>query len=152
MEQYHFIDKINEGAFGKVYRSSRKMDGLLVAIKVMSCDRITKLKTLDNNEVPSEVFIMSLTNGKPGIIRMNNYFEETNKFYIEMEHPPNSTDLFEFIPEDGLPETASKMIFKQLVSAAQELYELNIIHGDIKSDNVLVNKCNLNVKLIDFGL
>lgn len=44
-----------------------------------------------------------------------------------------------------------KNYFTQIVSGLMYIHSLNISHGDIKPENIVINK-NGNVKLIDFGL
>lgn len=51
----------------------------------------------------------------------------------------------------GLNENESRRIFKQILSAMAYCHENNIVHRDIKHENILLDQNN-NVKLIDFGL
>ena len=44
------------------------------------------------------------------------------------------------------------MITEQLISTIEHCHSLNICHRDIKSDNVLIDKNTLKIKLLDFGL
>ncbi|KAJ3073121.1 hypothetical protein HDU98_002210 [Podochytrium sp. JEL0797] len=65
--------------------------------------------------------------------------------------PRNSCDLFECIEYYGrLSEEKARHVFKQIVSAVHHLATLNIIHRDIKDENILIDK-DFTVKLIDFG-
>ena len=47
----------------------------------------------------------------------------------------------------------AKHIFKQIVEAIQYLHMNQIVHKDIKLDNILMNQTdnNIQIKLIDFG-
>jgi serine/threonine protein kinase len=47
-------------------------------------------------------------------------------------------------------EVVSKII-QQLLSALTLLKRLKIIHSDLKLENILVNRCLPQIKLIDFG-
>ncbi|KAJ3357999.1 hypothetical protein HDU83_000056 [Entophlyctis luteolus] len=63
----------------------------------------------------------------------------------------NSCDLFECIEfYQRFNEDQARKVFKQIVSAVAYLASLNIIHRDIKDENVLIDS-EFNVKLIDFG-
>jgi serine/threonine protein kinase len=44
------------------------------------------------------------------------------------------------------------LIARNLCRAVAELHQLKVIHGDIASENVLVNIENCEVKMIDFDL
>lgn len=51
-----------------------------------------------------------------------------------------------------LEESIAKIIFKQLVSAVQYCHEYEVIHRDIKLENVMLDQSNnYQIKLIDFG-
>jgi serine/threonine protein kinase len=54
-------------------------------------------------------------------------------------------------PERGpIPETRSKIIFRQLVKAVDECHKAGIFHRDIKLANILLEENTNEVKLIDF--
>ena len=52
--------------------------------------------------------------------------------------------------ERKLEESEVKRIFKQVVQALDYCHSLNIVHRDIKLENILLDK-QLNIKIIDFG-
>ncbi|TPX46735.1 hypothetical protein SeLEV6574_g03067 [Synchytrium endobioticum] len=62
-----------------------------------------------------------------------------------------SCDLFECIEQYSyFTEEQSRYVFRQIASAVAHLHQLNIVHRDIKDENLLIDD-NFNVKLIDFG-
>lgn len=44
------------------------------------------------------------------------------------------------------------LLARNCARALAELHEIEVVHGDIASENVLVNADTLDVKLIDFDL
>jgi serine/threonine protein kinase len=43
------------------------------------------------------------------------------------------------------------LIFKQIALGVSEVHKKDIVHRDIKAENLIINKNDLGVKLIDFG-
>lgn len=50
----------------------------------------------------------------------------------------------------GIGEDNARTISRQLIKAIAYIHSLDIVHRDLKIDNILVNR-DLKVKLIDFG-
>ncbi|KAL2914819.1 hypothetical protein HK105_205558 [Polyrhizophydium stewartii] len=62
-----------------------------------------------------------------------------------------SLDLFEYIENNPFfAERKVKHIFHQVALAVQYLHQNNIVHNDIKDENVVID-AELHAKLIDFG-
>lgn len=63
-------------------------------------------------------------------------------------------DLFDFLQSDGreiITEEVGRYFFKQILKAVEYLHDNNIIHRDIKLENILVDE-DFNLILSDFGL
>jgi len=54
-------------------------------------------------------------------------------------------------PRRKLSENECLMIFKQLISGMNYLHNSNIIHRDLKLDNIIINTTNKTIKIIDYG-
>jgi len=51
----------------------------------------------------------------------------------------------------GLPHPISCVIFKQVVEAMKYMHEQGVTHNDIKDENIIVEREDLRIKIIDFG-
>jgi len=142
---------LGKGGFGTVHAGVRKKDGEHVAVKEVAKASLEKRMTEDN-KIPLEVALMQQVNDVPGVIRMIDYFDMTDSFYIVMERVNNCKDLFDFISEKGpLSESLAKRIFHQLLDTVIQCHGRGVIHRDIKDENILIDVATNQIKLIDFG-
>ena len=59
-------------------------------------------------------------------------------------------DLFNLINYGRVPENVARTVFIQLLRAIKAMKEAEVVHLDIKMENILLDK-NYNIKLTDFG-
>lgn len=86
-----------------------------------------------------------------GVVRIYDIFEENQTAYYVMEFIPGGS-LKQLVAERGrLPEAEAIGYIKQVGRALEQLHGQNILHLDIKPENILVNKKGEAV-LIDFGV
>ncbi|KAK2850923.1 hypothetical protein Q5P01_007199 [Channa striata] len=156
--QYRCGPQLGSGGFGSVFSGQRLSDGLQVAIKQISGDKIQQWARLPGelSPVPMEVALLqrlSAVGGHPGVIRMLDWFEvEGRGFLLVLERPPQCQDLFDFITEKGaLSEHFARRFFRQIVEALQFVHAHGVVHRDIKDENIVVDTRTLEVKIIDFG-
>ena len=148
---YEMESVLGEGAYGVVYRAKRTRDGSTVCVKKMRKLKISELHLDPRSGEINEVFILRLCQ-HPNIIKYLDYFEGVGDIFLVLEHVSDSEDLFFFIEHNSpLREEASKTIFHQIAWALHYLHHCGITHGDIKDENILINKNDGRVKLIDFG-
>ncbi|KAM3617384.1 uncharacterized protein V6R79_005475 [Siganus canaliculatus] len=156
--QYLCGPLLGSGGFGSVFSGQRLSDGLQVAIKQVSRDRVQQWTRLpgDGALVPMEIALLqqlSEVGGHAGVIRLLDWFEvEGRGFLLVLERPPQCQDLFDFITEAGaLPEDQASRVFGQVVEALRFVHAHGVVHRDVKDENVVVDTRTLEVKVIDFG-
>ncbi|KAJ6697153.1 hypothetical protein OIU85_003508 [Salix viminalis] len=145
VENYHVIELVGEGSFGKVYKGRRKYTGQTVAMKfIMKHGKTDK----DIHNLRQEIEILRKLKHE-NIIEMLDSFESPQEFCVVTEFAQG--ELFEVLEDDkSLPEEQVQAIAKQLVRALHYLHSNRIIHRDMKPQNILIGAGSV-VKLCDFG-
>ncbi|XP_026466563.1 uncharacterized protein LOC113370108 isoform X3 [Ctenocephalides felis] len=76
--------------------------------------------------------------------------ETNNMIYLVTEYAAKG-EVFDYLVSNGrMKEAESCRIFRQIVSAVKYCHSKNIVHRDLKAENVLLD-ANMNIKLADFG-
>ncbi|ONK63237.1 uncharacterized protein A4U43_C07F12800 [Asparagus officinalis] len=145
IENYHVIELVGEGSFGKVYKGRRKYTGKTVALKfILKHGKSEK----DIHNLRQEIEILRKLKHE-NIIEMLDAFESPQEFCVVTEFAQG--ELFEVLEDDKcLPEEQVQAIAKQLVRALHYLHSNRIIHRDMKPQNILIGPGSV-VKLCDFG-
>ena len=145
---YKFGRLIGRGAFGKVNLGLHILTGKIVAIKSFN-----KNKLKDENsklKIYHEINLMKILHHN-SIVKILETLETPNYILIIMENISGG-DLLNFVKKrTKLNEKISKFIFKQLITSIKYIHSKNIIHRDIKLDNILID-LNNNIKICDFGV
>ena len=146
---YKFGRLIGRGAFGKVNLGLHILSGRIVAIKSFNKSKLER-PSKARDKIYHEVSLMR--NLKHNlIIRIYETIETSQYILIIMEHISGG-DLLSFVKKrTKLSEKTAKYIFRQLITALKHIHSHNIVHRDIKLDNILID-LNNNIKLCDFGV
>ena len=149
MKFYKYGRLLGKGAYGKVNLCLHTLTGRLVAIKSINKSKITKER--HKQKIKIETAIMKALSDSDNIVKIYETYETKKHICIVMEYIC-AGDLLSYIKKRSkLTESVSKYIFKQIILALKYIHSHNIIHRDIKLDNILIDLDN-NIKICDFGV
>uniref|UniRef100_A0A1B0DA27 Uncharacterized protein n=1 Tax=Phlebotomus papatasi TaxID=29031 RepID=A0A1B0DA27_PHLPP len=146
-----FPDEVlGSGQFGTVYGGIHRKTHREVAIKVI--DKM-RFPTKQEAQLKNEVAILQNIS-HCGVVNLERMFETPERIFVVMEKLKN--DMLEMIlsSEKGkLSERVTKFLITQILVALKHLHSKNIVHCDLKPENVLLSSDNEfpQVKLCDFG-
>ena len=147
MNYYKIGRNIGHGAFGKVNIALHVLSGHIVAIK--SFNKIKK--SFPINRIYYEIKLLKKLRNHKNIIKYFEHFETDKYFCIVMENISGGNLLNAINKMSKFTEPMAKNIFKQLILTLKYLHNMNIVHRDIKPDNILLELDN-TIKLCDFGV
>ena len=144
---YQIGRSIGHGAFGKVNIALHILSGHIVCIKSFN----KKKNTFSFNRIKNEVKIMRKLRNSDNIVKLFELFETKDYYCLVMENVVGGNLLNAINKMNKIPENLSKIIFKQVMLTLQYIHSNNIVHRDIKPDNILLDLDN-TIKLCDFGV
>lgn len=147
-DRYQIIRTIGEGGMANVYLAHDLILDRDVAVKILRGDLADDEKFVRRFQREA---IAASSLSHPNIVEMYDVGEDDGKYYIVMEYVEGKT-LKNLIKKRGgltLPEVID--IMTQLTSAIACAHDSNIIHRDIKPQNVLIKEDGI-IKITDFGI
>uniref|UniRef100_A0AAG5CSE1 Twitchin n=1 Tax=Anopheles atroparvus TaxID=41427 RepID=A0AAG5CSE1_ANOAO len=147
-DQYEILEEIGTGAFGVVHRCRERKTGNVFAAKFIPVST-----NAERELIRREIDIMNQLHHRK-LIHLHDAFEDEDEMVLIYEFLSGG-ELFERITTEGYRMCEQEIIeyMKQICEAVKYMHERNIIHLDIKPENVMCQTRNTNqVKLIDFGL
>ncbi|XP_053952450.1 membrane-associated tyrosine- and threonine-specific cdc2-inhibitory kinase [Anastrepha ludens] len=141
------LAKIGEGSFGEVFKVRSKEDGRMYAIKMSK-----ELYRSEHyrQERLEEVRRYEEFSGHANFVQFYRAWEQKNRLYMQMELCRESLDRY-LVRHRHIPEEKIWNMLLDLLLALKSLHDRNLIHLDIKLDNVLIGDDD-SCKLADFGL
>ncbi|KAJ3288099.1 Protein kinase [Rhizoclosmatium sp. JEL0117] len=142
---YRKIKLVGQGASGKVYLSKNVFDpsAPVVAVKQMVLAKQARKDLLLN-----EIMLMKKLS-HPNIIQYIDSYIDGGDLWLILEYMEGG-ELTGPIENNKMTEPQIAAICQEITKGLVYLHQKNIIHRDMKSDNVLIGKDG-SIKLIDFG-
>uniref|UniRef100_A0AAQ4QUA4 MAP/microtubule affinity-regulating kinase 3 n=1 Tax=Gasterosteus aculeatus aculeatus TaxID=481459 RepID=A0AAQ4QUA4_GASAC len=143
---YRLLKTIGKGNFAKVKLARHILTGREVAIKII--DK-TQLNPTSLQKLFREVRIMKTLN-HPNIVQLFEVIETEKTLYLIMEYASGG-EVFDYLVAHGrMKEKEARAKFRQIVSAVHYCHLKNIVHRDLKAENLLLD-ADANIKIADFG-
>ncbi|XP_078090181.1 MAP/microtubule affinity-regulating kinase 3a isoform X13 [Mustelus asterias] len=143
---YRLLKTIGKGNFAKVKLARHILTGREVAIKII--DK-TQLNPTSLQKLFREVRIMKCLN-HPNIVKLFEVIETEKTLYLVMEYASGG-EVFDYLVAHGrMKEKEARAKFRQIVSAVQYCHQKQIVHRDLKAENLLLD-ADMNIKIADFG-
>ncbi len=146
--RYEIIEELGEGGMGKVYRVEDKKIKEEIALKLINPEIAGDKKTIErfSNELK---FARKI--GHRNVCRMYDLGEEGKTHYITMEYVPgeNLKGMIRMMGQLSPGQAIS--IAKHVCEGLAEAHRLGVIHRDLKSSNIMVDKDG-NARIMDFGI
>jgi serine/threonine protein kinase len=145
---YDLLDKLDEGGCSSVYKGRHQASGRTVAIKVIK-EKVTKDPALLKRF--EQEFLAATKLHHPNIVQALDFYQDGAVAYLVMEFV-DGPNLLDRVRRDGpLAEDKAVAIVIQIAQALHYAHAHNIIHRDVKPQNILL-KPNGQAKLTDFGM
>ena len=151
-KKYKVLTVLGNGSYGKVYKAKNIITNNLVAIKSIK-------KKIDNNTVniKNEIDVLKKLS-HPNIVKIYEFYDIKDNYYLITEFCKYG-ELYQYL-KFHFSEKQLCVLFYQVFSGLIYLHENNIIHRDLKLENIMIDsieKDNVScepyfyIKIIDFG-
>lgn len=148
--KYILTDVLGRGQFATVYLGIHSETNAQYAVKCQS-KRLTQENERYRNLLNCEIKIMH-TIHHPNIIHLYELLESPNNYYLIIDYC-NQGDFHGYLRNrklNCLPEKDAIYFLKQIMNGFKELRNHQVMHRDLKLENLLVN--DETVKIADFGM
>jgi serine/threonine protein kinase len=156
--EFYLLKKIGKGSTGSVYLSYSIHD--LNVQKKLYAIKIMQKKSQDDICINNcEVNFLEKMNHKNilkvyghGIGLLETYFGLNQYvYYIVMDYLDHGSLLSQINNNIGFGEDYGRLILSQLLDGLEAIHDANIVHRDIKLDNIMISGDDYTLKYVDFG-
>lgn len=150
IDKYSITTTIGSGSFSCVKLATS--EDKRYAIKLIRRSAIVESSRLKLT-LQREIELLQIID-HPHLVKYVDVVEDERNLGIVMEYIPGG-ELFQYVSDrQRLSERETRIVMMQLIEAVEYLHSMNIVHRDLKLENIIVDArhSSLFVKLIDFGL
>ncbi|XP_058957175.2 testis-specific serine/threonine-protein kinase 4-like [Pocillopora verrucosa] len=144
---YQLGDILGKGSYAVVRKAYSRRHKRYVAVKII-CKKKAPEDFL-SKFLPREIKVLKKLH-HPHVLSLIEVIETNTRMYI-ITDLAESGDLLEFIRKNGaVAEAQAKQLFKQLVLGITYVHSQDVVHRDLKCENLLLDK-EKNLIVSDFG-
>ncbi|XP_026062727.1 myosin light chain kinase, smooth muscle isoform X1 [Carassius auratus] len=147
-DHYNVLEKLGVGKFGQVFRMTHKETGRVCAGKFYKSRRIK-----EREAARKEIGLMNFLHHQK-LVQCLAAYDNKDEMVMVMEYVAGG-ELFERIVDESFEHTEVSSVgyVRQILEGIQYMHQQNIIHLDLKPENIVcVDRTGSQIKIIDFGL
>jgi Protein kinase domain len=142
---------LGEGSFGSVHTATDRKTGETVAVKKISkkfTDNVAFQREMD------ALLQIRQAGGHPNICGLRENFDDGNYYYLVIDFISGG-EMFDHLCIRGpYSEADAARLVREAASALAYLHGINIVHGDVKPENLMLSSEHSSdavIKVVDFG-
>ena len=143
------LEPIGSGEFGNVYKCVHRIDGLQYAVKKIPTSPTRKYSITAALQEATVLANSYIVEDNAYIVRYHSVWIENEHLYISMELC--ECPLSRYVKDRPVDEALIRKILRDVCKALKKLHSHDIVHMDIKSENILYSYSK-KFKLSDLGL
>lgn len=124
-----------------------KINQKIYILKKIICENEDRVKS-----IILEIKILKMLKGNKYTIQFEKEYKDGNTLYIITEFLHSYITIHEYVNDYEISVEDTSKIFDNLLDGIRSIHNLNIVHRDIKPDNIMIDPGTLEIKYIDFGL
>lgn len=146
--KYKLLNLLGVGGMGRVFLAEHTIMHRKVALKVISKEFSNNPDALKQFQAEARAIA---TLNHINIVQAYNFESEGDRYYIVMEYVDGQSLEKRVQKEGPLPINDVISYLRQSAKALQHAHQRNMIHCDIKPDNLLLNQDG-QIKILDMGI
>ena len=151
-KDFFFSYTLGKGGFGKVVAGYHISSGKWCAVKNINLNFRSKRKYAKHmNMIKNEIEALSLCKDHPYVCNLHCSFQELTSIYLVMDLHVGGDLRYHLDNGEMFSEQTSAFIVTCMASALRFMHKKNIIHRDIKPDNIVFDEYGFP-SLTDFGI
>ncbi|ORX82674.1 Pkinase-domain-containing protein [Basidiobolus meristosporus CBS 931.73] len=144
---YVVLQTLGEGEFAKVKLGIHAQSGQEVAIKLIKKANVDSESRMA--KIKREITVLRSLD-HPNIVRLFEVIETDKYIGIIIEYASGGELFDHILAHRYLKEREACRLFAQLISGVSYMHEKNVVHRDLKLENLLLDR-NRNIIITDFG-
>lgn len=149
VQRYQFVESLDDGAFGRVFKAKDRLTEREVAVKVVPH------RNMSADQVFNEIDVLRRVRGHENIVHLLQVLNCDKKYFLISELCKGG-ELLDILAEHSIfCEEEASLFAQKLASALRHIHKCGFAHCDIKPENIVFESKDMKgmqCKIIDFGI